>query len=247
MEMAPFIHEGGNFEIKITPRGLRQYESLKQKERSNLGFPLVNVVVSEEGLEKQPMKSNVDNHTLANRGGAAYGDHASNNTAITGHVEGDVNIYPSPTPPGSVHEHKAIKEYEAALQVKKAVLRARDAMFFARNTGSGTDFQFKLKGIAESMSALRAQLREAEVHWGEKVWDTSKELERCALKLKQGFDRHERYTQHPKDLAPSYWEEHIENVIWENPVNDPLTREIEKAVGQILSFLDPYLLNPSRD
>ena len=248
MEMATFIHEGGNFEIRITPRGLRQYESLKQIERSNLGFPLVNTVVSEEGLEKQPMKSNVDNHTLANCGAVAYRDRASNNTAITGPVEGDVNIYPSPAPPGSVHEHKAIKEYEAALQVKKAVLRARDAMFFARSTSSGTDFQSKLKGIAKSMSALREQLREAEVYWGEKVWDTSKELERCALKLKQGFDRHERYTRQPEDLAPSFWAERIDNIIWENvPGNDPFTREIEEAVGQILSFLDPYLLNPSRD
>jgi hypothetical protein len=219
------------------------------KERSNFESPLASAVVSEEGQDEQPMKSNVDNQTLADRGGAAYGDHASNNTAITGPVGRDVvvNVHPSPTQPGGVHDHKAIKEYEVALQVKKAVLRARDAMFFARGTGSGADFQSKLKGIAESMSALREQLREAEAHWGEKVWDTSKELERCALKLKQGFDRHERYTRHPKDLDPSYWEEHIENIIWENPVNDPLTQEIEKAVGQILSFLDPYLLNPSRD
>ncbi len=250
MELASFIHGGGNFEIKVTPRGLRRYESLKQKKLSNFESPLASAVVNEEGQEKQPMKSNVDNQTLADRGGAAYGDHASNNTAITGPVGRDVvlNVSPSPTPPGSVHEHKAIKEYEVALQVKKAAHRARDAMFFARDTGSGTDFQSKLKGIAESMSALREQLREAEVHWGTKVWDTSKELERCALKLKQGFDRHERYTRQPKDLDPSFWEEHIDNIIWENvPGNDPFTREIEEAVGQILSFLDPYLLNPSRD
>jgi hypothetical protein len=250
MRLESFIYARGNFEIKATPAGWSRYETHKRRGLSNLGSPLADAVVNEEGQEKQPMKSNVDNHTLADRGAAAYGDHASNNTAVTGPVGRDVvlNVYHSPPPPGSVHEHKAIKEYEVALQVKKAVLRARDAMFFARDTGSGTDFQAKLKGIAESMSALRERLREAEVHWGEKVWDTSKELERCALKLKQGFDRHERYTRQAKDLDPSFWEEHIDNIIWENvPGNDPFTREIEEAVGQILSFLDPYLLNPSRD
>src|SRR5262249_8512668 len=161
-------------------------------------------------------------------------------TAITGHVEGDVNIYSHPTPPGNVREHKLIKEYEAALRVKKAVLKARDAIFSARSIASGTDFQSKQKRISESMDALREQLHEAEAHCGEKVWDTSKDLERCALKLKQGFDRHERYTRQPIDLDPSVWEEHVDNIIWENvPGNDPFTREIEEAVKQIESFLNP--------
>jgi hypothetical protein len=49
------------------------------------------------------MKSDGDKHTSADRGAAAYGDHASNNTAITGPVGGDVvllNVHPSPPPSG---------------------------------------------------------------------------------------------------------------------------------------------------
>jgi hypothetical protein len=82
-------------------------ENLTPKERSNLGFPFAGDVVSEEGQEKRPMKSDNSNHTLADRSGAAYGDNASNNTAITCGVEGDVvggnkYVYEAPTPHGSV-------------------------------------------------------------------------------------------------------------------------------------------------
>jgi hypothetical protein len=54
------------------------------------------------------------------------------------------------------------------------------------------------------------------------------------------------YSRQSKPVSPSFLEE-IDNVIWENDLlNDPFTREIEEAVEEILSFLEPYL-NPPRN
>jgi hypothetical protein len=190
------------------------------------------------------MKSDGDNHTLADRGGAAYGDNASNNMAITGRVGRDIvfNVSP-PIPPSSVYEHKAIKEYDAALQLKRAVLEVRNTISSVRNPNSDLDSQSKLNRIDEAVSALRAELCEAELHCGRGVWQTSNPLRLCALKLKQYIRRYTRQSEH---LSSSDWEE-INRIIWEDdPENDPFTLEIDESVDKILSFLDPYL-NPSRN
>jgi hypothetical protein len=104
--------------------------------------------------------------------------------------------------------------------------------------GSGTDFQAKLTRKDESLSAFYAELREAEVHWDEEVWEISIPLKLCALKLEQYI---RRYTRHSERMSASDLEE-IERIIWEDdPDNNPFTLEIESAVEQILSFLAPYL------
>ena len=195
------------------------------------------------------MKSDGDKQTSADRGAAAYGDHASNNTAITGPVGGDVvllNVPPSPSPSGGVHDHKAIREYDAALGLKRAVLGMRNTMSSVRNVGSGTDFRSKLSRTDEAASALYAELREAEAHWERKVWEISDPFRLCVRKLQQNIDRYMTYSQQSKPVPPSLWEQ-IDSIIWENDLlNDPFTREIEEAVDKILSFLDPYL-NPPRN
>jgi hypothetical protein len=242
-----FVMENGRFRIKpVELCGEPTAEDLERKERSNFGAPLAGDVVTEEGQEKQPMKSDDNNHTLAERGGAKYGDHARENIAITGGVGRDVvfNAPASPTQPSGVHDYKAIKQYDAAFQLKRAVLEVRNTISSVRSLNSDPDFQSKLNRIDESTAALYAELREAELHWGRGVWQTSEPLRRCVLKLKQYIRRYIRtHTEQSKPVSPEYLEE-IDNIVYENDLlNDPFTREIDEAVKQIESFLDPYL-NP---
>jgi hypothetical protein len=65
--------------------------------------------------ERQKQVSDGDNRTMADRGGIAYGDHASNNIAITGPVGRDVvvnntYVYEAPPLPGPALDQKTKME-----------------------------------------------------------------------------------------------------------------------------------------
>src|SRR5262249_3112254 len=115
-------------EIGQTRREGRQVK--QTSERRGRRNPDLKNLIAEGGQGKRPMKSGSENHTSADRGGVAYGDNASGNMAVTGGVGGDVvvnhkYVYGAQAPPGTVLDHKARIEYDAALRLRKAALGVR--------------------------------------------------------------------------------------------------------------------------
>jgi hypothetical protein len=127
---------------------------------------------SYEDQEKPPVKGRADWHILADQGGAGYGDNALGNMAITGRVEGDAvgrdkYVIETRIQQGTVFDYKAKMEFDAALRLRKALLDVKNAIGFARNTGTGADFQFKQNKIDDSMSVFYTELHDAEIYLGE--------------------------------------------------------------------------------
>lgn len=110
-------------------------------------------------------------------------------------------------------------------------------------------YQKRWEGLAEALSDLRVEEREAQVLWGRDLSEVFRPLRECVAELNVAIKRHLRDREGSEgpiqkgQLNPEDREE-VDSIIYQvsrDPEQDPFTARIDQAVEQVENRVRPHL------
>ena len=108
-------------------------------------------------------------------------------------------------------------------------------------------YQSRYNHLADSMSELRVELLEAEVHWGKEIHEHMKPLNKSVGKLRININRLIKSKKRRNEGGYKLTSEEVnemDEVLYEisqNPDEDAFTKEVYSAVEELEEYIKPHL------